>query len=701
MRSIILTMFCALFLGINVPGQQGLTQVSSDKRIVKETEVARLEKDQTAGTKSKTTLTFTGTDVRMVAVTGPEDDMLSYRIQGLRNPTIVVPSGATVRVLFINTDGDMKHDIRFGTLPAIVPLAPETTGTAGTERLLAMAEDKTFQADEVVLKAVKDGSYKYFCSVKGHAKGGMWGNLLVNIKPGTEKMPIEGNGDDMKDMPGMTMKGDKAKPDDRQPDDTAGTDEDGEKSTDAKTDAKKSDDMAGMNMGGDKGADKSGDGKRDDKKTDGMAGMNMSGAGKAARPESVDGMDKDTEKMKMSSAIDINTPMVREGTGTAWAPDTSPLFGKMKMLAGGGMLMVHGNMFFRYTNVSSGRSLSVGGRGDTGRPDAPSMLMVMYTKPLSERSQFGIHAMFSLDPLLEKGYGYPLLYQSGEAYKGQPIHDRQHPHDLFSELAAAYSYRLSDKTSLYFYAGLPGEPALGPVAFMHRASASNNPDAPLGHHWQDATHITFGVLTAGVNFGRFKLEASAFKGREPDESRWNFDKPKLDSYSGRLSWNPNKQWSFQVSHGMLKNPEPGEPDLKLLHRTTASAMYNEKIGDYKNWASTFVWGQNNGNAQRSNAFLLESNYDFYDNAVYGRFERVQKNGRELALTAVHPAGNFWVGGLTGGYVREVYKDKNWDVGIGAQATWNTNPQVLSPVYGGTNHGAFQIYMRVRGSKVKL
>jgi hypothetical protein len=185
--------------------------------------------------------------------------------------------------------------------------------------------------------------------------------------------------------------------------------------------------------------------------------------------------------------------------------------------------------------------------------------------------------MLSLDPIIERGYGYPLLYQSGELYRGEQIHDRQHPHDFFSELAVTYSYKFNDKNSFFLYAGYPGEPALGPPAFMHRLSGMDNPDAPLGHHWQDATHITWGVVTAGFNFGKYKIEASAFKGEEPDENRWNFDKPKLDSFSTRLSFNPTKNWAFQISHGYLKNPEPSEPDLTVLRRTTASAIYNKKF----------------------------------------------------------------------------------------------------------------------------
>lgn len=367
------------------------------------------------------------------------------------------------------------------------------------------------------------------------------------------------------------------------------------------------------------------------------------------------------------------------------------------MFKDGSMLMFHGNVFLRYTNIGSNRDFSVGGKGDNDRFDAPSMFMLMYSKPINEKSQVGLRAMISLDPIIERGYGYPLLYQSGETYRNQPLHDRQHPHDFFSELAFSYSYKFNDKQSFYFYAGYPGEPALGPPAFMHRLSAMNNADAPISHHWQDSTHITWGVLTAGYNFGKFKFEASAFKGQEPDENRWNIDAPKLDSFSGRLSFNPTNEWAFQISYGYLKNPEPSEPDLKILRRTTASAIYNKKFSETKNWASSFVWGQNYAGGERTNAFLFESDFTFKKNSIFGRLESVQKSGHELDLDAVDEDKIFRVGAYSIGYMRELYQSKNSSVGLGAQATLYQNPTGLVPYYGGTSHRGWQIFLRFRPS----
>ncbi len=416
----------------------------------------------------------------------------------------------------------------------------------------------------------------------------------------------------------------------------------------------------------------------------------------SAEPEDV--KEHKHKEMPMRSTLNIGDVMNREGSGTAWLPDNSPMYSYMKMYEDGGMLMVHGTMFFRYTSVGSKRDVSVAGKGGKSRFDAPSMFMMMYSRPVSNRSQIGFRAMLSLDPIIERGYGYPILYQSGELYKGQPIHDRQHPHDFISELSASYSYKVNEKQSFYIYAGYPGEPALGPPAFVHRPSAANNPDAPIGHHWQDATHITYGVLTLGYSFGKIKVEASAFNGTEPDENRWNFEKPRFNSYSSRVSWNPTKEWAFQVSYGYLQSPERAEPDLKVLRRTTASAIYNKKLGENKNWASTFVWAQNHTDHGRTNSLLFESDFQFWKNSVFGRFEQVQKNSHELVLPPPHPEENFWVGAYSLGYVRDIFQKKGIDVVLGAMATINRNPKILIPFYGGTTHQGWQIFLRLRPSK---
>ena len=404
----------------------------------------------------------------------------------------------------------------------------------------------------------------------------------------------------------------------------------------------------------------------------------------------------------MQSTVSIGDPMSREGSGTSWLPDSSPMFAYSKMYDDGGMLMLMGTAYVRYTQIGSTRDVSVAGKGDRNRFDAPNMFMAMYSRPIGERSQFGFRVMASLDPLTQQGYGYPLLYQSGELYEGQPIHDRQHPHDFVSELTATFSHKVNEKQSFFIYGGIVGEPALGPPMFMHRPSAFNNPDAPIGHHWQDASHITWGVLTGGYSFGKFKIEASAFNGTEPDENRWAFDKLRLNSWSLRFSANPTKDLAIQISHGYLRNPERAEPDLESLRRTTASVIYNKNIGDDRNWASAFVWGQNNKEGEFTNSYLFESDYTFGKNSVFGRVEWVQKDGHELVLDEEDPIHDdiFLVGAYSIGYVRDLVKDKGLDVGVGGMATFNTNPPSLTPYYGGTKHAGWQIFVRIRPSRMK-
>ncbi len=657
MKKMILLAFFALILSINAFAHQAFTLVSSEMKTIKAADLAALEKGQTMGKKNKTMLTFTESEIRLVVTTGPGEDMLSYRIQDIRNPTLVVPSGTMLKILFVNVDDDMKHDVRFGHVVAEFISGPDTKETAGADKLPPKSENGEMQAEEIVLKANADGVYKYFCSVGSHAKGGMWGNIAVGVKPDKNmKLPVQtkhvhsADEDNMDNMPGM-------------------------KPTPSPT-PKKPDDMSDM------------PGMKGDKEPGGDL------------PNETPISQLPTMTMKMSSVTNIGDPMAREGSGTSWAPDSSPMYAYMKMPTNpnGGMLMLMGNMFVRYTSIGSTRNVSVAGKGGRSRFDAPSMFMVMYSKPINERSRFGFKAMFSLDPLIQRGWGYPLLYQTGEQFNGVAIHDRQHPHDLFPELAVTYSYKFDAKHSFFAYAGYPGEPALGPPTFMHRQSASNNPDAPIGHHWQDSTHITFGVVTGGFSFGKVKVEASAFNGREPDSNRWNFDKPRLDSFSARLSFNPTKNWAFQISHGYIKSPERSEPLLKILRRTTVSAIYNKKIDNDHNWASTFVWGQNYGNRERSNSFLFESNYDFYKNAVFGRIENVQKSGQELVLNPADLHKIFNVGAYSIGYIRDIIQNKGIDVGLGGQLTINTNPASLMPYYGGTTHTGWQLFMRLRPSK---
>jgi hypothetical protein len=393
-------------------------------------------------------------------------------------------------------------------------------------------------------------------------------------------------------------------------------------------------------------------------------------------------------EMSMHSSIDLAEPMSREGSGTSWLPDSSPMYGRMFMFDDN-MLMLHGAIFPRYTNVSTRR-------GDD-RIDAPNWIMAMYSHPLGDNAQIGARLMMSLDPLTEGGRGYPLLFQSGESWHDEPLHDRQHPHDLFDELSMSLSQKFEHDFSAYIYFGYPGEPALGPPTFMHRPSAMDDPDAPLGHHWQDSTHVTFGVATAGLVWRNVKIEGSIFTGREPDEDRYDFDQPEFDSYSGRISWNPTQNLALQVSYGYIKSPEALEPDLKR-HRTTASAIYNLPLGNDTNWSNSFVWGQNHDTGEgKTQSFLVESDYQRGRNTVYLRWEWVQKSGQELVLNPAADTRIFPVSAYTIGYMRDLSHGNGLDIGLGTQFTINGRPDTLDRYYGDDVGYAFQFFLRIRPS----
>jgi hypothetical protein len=398
--------------------------------------------------------------------------------------------------------------------------------------------------------------------------------------------------------------------------------------------------------------------------------------------------ETEAHSMRMSSSVNMADAMNREGSGTSWLPDSTPLYARMLMF-GDDMLMLHGAIFPRYVNANTRR-------GDD-RIDAPNWFMAMYSHPLGQNAQLGFRGMMSLDLLTEGGRGYPLLFQTGETWDGNALHDRQHPHDLFDEISISYSQKFGANFSAYLYAGYPGEPALGPPAFMHRLSAMDGPDAPLGHHWQDSTHVTFGVVTLGLVWRDFKIEGSTFKGREPDERRYDFDEPKLDSFSGRLSWNPTKNVALQVSHGYMHSPEELEPDANR-HRTTASLIYNRALGQDANWSSAIVWGQNrDGEGSKTQSVLLETNYQRGRDTIYARFEHVEKPGHELVLDEIDHEKVFPIRAYTLGYVRDLSHGNGIDVGLGGQFTIHDIPGGLERYYGDGVRFAFQVFLRVRPS----
>jgi hypothetical protein len=288
--------------------------------------------------------------------------------------------------------------------------------------------------------------------------------------------------------------------------------------------------------------------------------------------------------------------------------------------------------------------------------------------------------MLSPEPFMGRR-GYPLLLQTGETANGvTPLIDRQHPHDLFMELSGTYAHKFSPDDTAFVYFGYPGEPALGPPAFMHRASGEDNPAAPLTHHWLDSTHIAFGVATAGFVHDDLKLEVSRFTGREPDQNRFDFDTPQFDSTSVRLSWNPEQHWALQGSWGHLHSPEQLDP-LTNEDRFTASAMYITKWGEQSSLSATFAWGLKRlSMGTNLNGLLLESEYK--PSALWTAFARAEweENNEIVAAATAH------IGELSLGGVRDFNLTDHWKFGVGALYAFDFTPRAAVPPYSGAPHG---------------
>jgi hypothetical protein len=374
--------------------------------------------------------------------------------------------------------------------------------------------------------------------------------------------------------------------------------------------------------------------------------------------------------------------MSREGSGTSWQPDSTPISGLQEM-SGPWMHMVHGFANLIYDDQG-------GPRGAT-KTFSSSMLMFMARRELTDAA-FGVRLMVSADPLMGKS-GYPLLFQTGETADGRtPLIDRQHPHDLLMEAALTYSHDLSKEASVFVYAGLPGEPALGPETFMHRLSAMDNPEAPLGHHWLDSTHISWGVVTAGYTWKQLKLEASGFNGREPDENRYNIELRSLDSYAARLSYNPTASLSMQASFGRLASPEQLEPDVSV-RRSTLSVSYNAPVGVW--WQTTFAFGHNSpSSGAGSNAWLIESALKpAAAHTLFARLERVDKDELFLPGDALF-GGSFTIEKLSVGYIYDFLRLGALDLGLGGLISTYSFPQSLNATYG-FRPTSFMVFVRAR------
>ena len=375
----------------------------------------------------------------------------------------------------------------------------------------------------------------------------------------------------------------------------------------------------------------------------------------------------------------------RESSGSAWQPAATPMIG-VHAVVGDWMLMGHANVFAQFLYES----------GDIHRTShqAGSINWFMgMARRSAGRGRLGLRAMLSAEPWTIGGCGYPDLLATGEVCDGDTIHDLQHPHDLFMELAADYDRPIARSLRVHAYAALVGEPALGPPGFPHRPSAMPNPIAPIAHHWLDATHIAFGVVTAGVSGAQWRFEASAFNGREPDDQRWGLEFAPLDSVSARIAITPSDRWALQVSAGHLRESEAGlgSQPRQDVDRATASAMYSRPLIDGGMWANTVAYGVNHEAGAISEGLLEQATHAVMAESSlrsargrhhwFGRLEVVGKPAHDLHVHE-YITRVFTVGKAQVGYLHQFPIIKGWAPGVGGHLNISILPALLAPRYNG-------------------
>ena len=404
------------------------------------------------------------------------------------------------------------------------------------------------------------------------------------------------------------------------------------------------------------------------------------------------GEGADHQQMEHDSAPPTLLEAVEQHTlsGTDVEPASTPAQMIMRQ-SGDWMLMFHGEAFLNILQ-------------QTGPRGADKLFATDWAMATAQRTlgkgTLTLKGMLSLEPATISARRYPELFQQGETAYGKPIVDGQHPHDFISELAVAYDYSLGEQTALSVYLAPVGSPALGPPAYPHRESAAEDPFAPLGHHFEDSTHVADEVITLGLTHRFFRLEASGFHGREPDEYRWDIDGGRIDSWSTRATINPAPNWSLQYSIAQLHSPEELSP-VEDLRRMTASVMYNRPMRR-GNWATLGLWGRNQGllDGNVGNAFLLESTLRFLDrNNVWTRLENADRTNELLLADGILPPGfteRYFarVQAYTAGYDREIARVSHVSTALGVQMMWYGVPAALQSDYGRHPIGA-AMYLRVR------
>ncbi len=392
-------------------------------------------------------------------------------------------------------------------------------------------------------------------------------------------------------------------------------------------------------------------------------------------------MDMPGMDMDRSQPAPGRLPSPHEVSGTGWQPAATA--GPMWMRTFGTWdVMAHGVVFVDYNQQG-------GPRGE-GKAESVNWLMLMEQHKLG-RGSILFREMFSAESLTAPHPGFPELFQTGETYHGRALVDHQHPHNVFAELSLYYTVPISKNFSWEFYGAPSGDPALGPVAFMHRASASELPMAPLSHHLQDSTHTSFGVITTGVVIERLKIEGSVFNGREPDEKRYGIQFAALDSWSARLSVAPSRNWTAQYSYGRLEHPEALEAGSE--RRQTASVEYVRPFAR-GSWSTSVVWGRVHKDADNHNlnSYLLESTVNFKSrNYAFSRLELVDKD-ELFPDDPSHPS--FRIGAYTFGGAHDLIQKRLWQLAFGADMTFYSKPATLDSSYG-KDPVSFQVFLSVR------
>jgi hypothetical protein len=446
-----------------------------------------------------------------------------------------------------------------------------------------------------------------------------------------------------------------------------------------------------------------------------MPGMNMPATQTPMQPNTpATPMSMNMDMMTLPTTL-IETVLSHTTSGTSIEPSSTPVAMLMRNYRGW-MLMLHGSAFISDIQQHTSTNTTPTGQRGGDKFFSTNWLMPMAMRQLGQDGRYGqltLRAMFSLEPATISDRQYPELFQQGETAFGKPIIDGQHPHDFFMEVAALYDIRLGKQTLLSLYAAPVGDPAIGPTAYPHRQSASEDPIAALGHHQEDSTHIAFNVFTGGLTWRWLRFEESGFHGAEPTEQRWGFQPSPnglaVDSYSSRITFSPAPNWTSQYSIAHIVSPEALYP-TENQQRQTASIMYNRPIGAHHdttsmpgmdmstpatgNWSTTLLWGRTKSLPQSGdddsieNSYLLESLLQFHTrNYVWTRIENAGRTNELLLPPGSALPPNFeekpigHVAAYSFGYDRDFRVIPHLLTAPGAQFTTYTTPDVLTPAYG--------------------